>query len=104
MVTIRLARGGANKQPFYSVVVADQRRAPGSRFIERLGFYNPVARGSAEKLRLDVDRIQHWIDLGAQPSPRVTKLVKGYTPVIEAPAPVPAPAAAAAETPAAASE
>ncbi|MCF6322761.1 MAG: 30S ribosomal protein S16 [Gammaproteobacteria bacterium] len=76
MVTIRLARGGAKKRPFYHIVVADSRRARDGRFIERLGFFNPVARGNEEKLRLDNDRLNYWVSQGAQPSDRVAKLVK----------------------------
>jgi len=76
MVRIRLARGGAKKRPFYSIVVADQRRAPGGRFIERVGFYNPRAVGGEEKLRLDRERIEYWVGQGAQPSSRVSQLLK----------------------------
>jgi len=76
MVTIRLARGGAKKRPFYHIVVADSRRARDGRFIERLGFFNPVAQGNEEKLRLDNDRLSYWVSQGAQPSDRVAKLVK----------------------------
>ncbi len=76
MVTIRLARGGAKKRPFYHIVVADSRRARDGRFIERLGFFNPVAQGNEEKLRLDNERLNYWVSQGAQPSERVAKLVK----------------------------
>jgi small subunit ribosomal protein S16 len=76
MVTIRLARGGAKKRPFYQVVVTDSRNARDGRFLEKVGFFNPTAQGQAEKLRLDTDRINHWVDLGAQLSNRVAKLVK----------------------------
>ncbi len=76
MVRIRLARGGAKKRPFYTVVVADQRRAPRGRFIERVGFYNPRAEGREEKLRLDRERIDYWVSQGAQPSSRVSQLLK----------------------------
>jgi small subunit ribosomal protein S16 len=76
MVTIRLARGGAKKRPFYQVVVADSRNARNGRFIERVGFFNPTAQGQAEKLRLDLDRINHWVGQGASLSERVEKLVK----------------------------
>ena len=65
MVTIRLARGGAKKRPFYQVVVTDSRNARDGRFIERVGFYNPLATGNAEELRLDVDRVEHWVAQGA---------------------------------------
>jgi small subunit ribosomal protein S16 len=76
MVTIRLSRSGAKKSPFYHIVVTDSRNAQGGRFIERLGFFNPVATGSEEGLRIDRERVQHWIGLGAQPSERVAKLIK----------------------------
>lgn len=76
MVTIRLARGGSKKRPFYHVVVADVRARRDGRFIERVGFFNPVARGNEERLRLDNDRIQHWIGEGAQTSDRVAALIK----------------------------
>ncbi|MEL0660526.1 MULTISPECIES: 30S ribosomal protein S16 [Psychromonas] len=76
MVTIRLARGGAKKRPFYQVVVTDSRSPRDGRFLEKVGFFNPTAQGQAEKLRLDTDRINHWVGLGAQLSDRVAKLVK----------------------------
>lgn len=76
MVTIRLARGGAKKRPFYSVVVADSRNPRDGRFIERVGFFNPVARGQEERVRIDTGRYQYWISQGAQPSERVAQLVK----------------------------
>lgn len=76
MVVIRLARGGSKKRPFYHLVVADSRMKRDGRFIERLGFFNPVARGSEEALRIDTDRVDHWVGLGAQPSARVAKLLK----------------------------
>ncbi|SEK52522.1 SSU ribosomal protein S16P [Colwellia chukchiensis] len=76
MVTIRLARGGAKKRPFYQVVVADSRNSRDGRFIEKVGFFNPTAKGQAEKLRLDLDRVNHWVANGAAVSDRVAKLVK----------------------------
>jgi small subunit ribosomal protein S16 len=76
MVTIRLARGGAKKRPFYHLTVTDSRRSRDGRFIERLGFFNPVARGQEERLRVDLDRITHWQEQGAQLSDRVAELVK----------------------------
>ncbi|MDQ7050879.1 MAG: 30S ribosomal protein S16 [Enterobacterales bacterium] len=76
MVTIRLARGGSKKRPFYHMVVTDKRNARDGRFIERVGFFNPVAKGQEERLRVDNARIEHWIGLGAQMSDRVKKLVK----------------------------
>nr|WP_314267911.1 30S ribosomal protein S16 [uncultured Moellerella sp.] len=76
MVTIRLARGGAKKRPFYQIVVTDSRNARDGRFIERIGFFNPIASGQAEALRLDLDRVEHWVGLGATISDRVAALVK----------------------------
>ncbi|MGO2131755.1 MAG: 30S ribosomal protein S16 [Halomonas sp.] len=76
MVTIRLARGGAKKRPFYHLTVTDSRKSRDGRFIERLGFFNPVARGQEERLRVDLDRITHWQEQGAQLSDRVSELVK----------------------------
>ncbi len=76
MVTIRLARGGSKNHPFYHIVVADSRRSRDGRYIERLGFFNPFARESEEKLRLDAARIEYWKSVGAQPSDRVAKLIK----------------------------
>lgn len=75
MVVIRLARAGAKKSPFYQVVVADSRKARGGRFIERLGFYNPMARGPETALQLNQERITHWVGRGAQPSDRVSLLL-----------------------------
>jgi small subunit ribosomal protein S16 len=76
MVTIRLARGGSKKRPFYHLTVADSRRARNSRFIERVGFFNPVARGQEERLRIDRDRVEYWVSQGAQISDRVATLIK----------------------------
>lgn len=76
MVTIRLTRSGAKKRPFYGVVVADSRNKRDGRCIERVGFFNPRAQGQEETLRLDLDRIAHWVSQGAQPSERVTKLIE----------------------------
>lgn len=76
MVTIRLSRGGSKKRPFYSILVADQRRSTRGRFIERIGFFNPVANGQEEALRLDADRLEHWVNAGAQMSDRVSQLYK----------------------------
>ncbi|MFO1318520.1 MAG: 30S ribosomal protein S16 [Burkholderiales bacterium] len=78
MVVIRLARGGAKKRPFYNVVVADSREPRDGRFIERVGFYNPVAPEGDMKLRLNVARVTHWVDKGAQPSDTVKRLVKQF--------------------------
>ncbi len=76
MVTIRFARGGSKKRPFYSIVVSDQRRQPRGRFIERVGFFNPMATGQEERLRLDSARVDYWISQGAQPSARVAGILK----------------------------
>lgn len=88
MVVIRLARGGSKKRPFFNIVVADARSRRDGRFIERVGFYNPVASGAAEKLRVSMDRVTHWTGVGAQLSPTVARLV------VEAKAATPAAAAA----------
>ncbi len=76
MVSIRLSRGGSKKRPFYHVTVTDSRNARDGRFIERVGFFNPIARGQEERLRIDNDRIEYWVGQGAQVSDRVKKLVK----------------------------
>ena len=78
MVSIRLSRGGAKKSPFYHIVVTDSRNRRDGRYIERLGFFNPVAKGKDETLRVDLERIEYWIGQGAQPSDRVSDLVKSY--------------------------
>ena len=75
MVTIRLARHGSKKSPFYHITVADSTKARNGRFIERIGFYNPVAKGNAEELRLDLERADYWLSVGAKPSQRVRQLV-----------------------------
>jgi small subunit ribosomal protein S16 len=75
MVVIRLARGGAKKRPFFNIVVADSRERRDGRFIERLGFYNPMAAGGEEPLRLALDRVSYWTGVGAQPSSTVLRLV-----------------------------
>lgn len=75
MVTIRLARHGSKKHPFYHVTVAERSAGRDGRFVERLGFYNPVARGAEEQLRLDVERTDYWISVGARPSDKVKKLL-----------------------------
>ena len=76
MVIIRLARSGAKKNPYYFITVADERRPRDGAFIERLGFFNPMARGHEERLRLDLDKLNEWISKGAQVSDRVKALVK----------------------------
>src|SRR5690606_6601980 len=79
MVVVRLARGGSKKRPFYSVVAADSRNRRDGRFIERLGFYNPLAKEDQESIRLNLDRVEYWRTNGAQVSPAVTRLVKEYS-------------------------
>jgi small subunit ribosomal protein S16 len=76
MVTIRLARAGAKKRPFYHVVATEKSSARDGRFIERLGYYNPNAKGQEPKLTLDLSRVEHWQKNGAQMSERVAYLVK----------------------------
>ena len=76
MVTIRLARGGSKKRPFYHLTVTDSRNARDGSFIERVGFFNPIARGAEERLRVDLDRVTFWQQQGAQVSDRVAELVK----------------------------
>jgi small subunit ribosomal protein S16 len=75
MVVIRLSRGGAKKRPFYNIVVANSQNRRDGRFIERVGFYNPVASGAAEGLRVALDRVAYWTGVGAQMSPTVARLV-----------------------------
>ncbi|GAB6069567.1 30S ribosomal protein S16 [Thiomicrorhabdus hydrogeniphila] len=76
MVVVRLARGGSKKRPFYKLVVADQRFSATGRFIEQVGFYNPIARGQEEKIRVDQARVDYWVAQGAQVSPRVKNVLK----------------------------
>ena len=76
MVVIRLARGGAKGRPFFNIVAADSRNRRDGRFLERVGFYNPVASGQAEMLRVDAARVAYWQEHGAQLSPTVARLVK----------------------------
>ena len=76
MVTIRLSRGGSKKNPFYQIVVADIRAKRDGRYIERLGFYNPNARGGEIPLRIDRERADYWISQGAQPTDRAKQLLK----------------------------
>jgi small subunit ribosomal protein S16 len=78
MVILRLSRGGAKKRPFYNLVATDSRNRRDGRFIERVGFYNPVAAEGEEGLRISLDRVKHWQDSGAQLSPAVARLVKEY--------------------------
>ena len=76
MLTIRLARSGAKKRPFFHVSVADSRMPRDGRFVERVGYYNPIASGQEVRLELDLERIDYWIGQGAQPSDRVLNLLK----------------------------
>ena len=76
MVTIRLARGGSKKRPFYHIVVTDSRSARDGRFIEKVGYFNPIARGQEVRLEMKQDRVEHWVGKGAQTSERVATLVK----------------------------
>jgi small subunit ribosomal protein S16 len=76
MVVIRLSRGGAKARPFYNIVVADKRARRDGRFIERIGFYNPLAKTGEEGLRIAQDRLTHWIGVGATPSDTVARLIK----------------------------
>jgi len=75
MVRIRLARHGSKKKPFYHITVADQRRSRDGRFIERVGYFNPVAKGNAQEYRIEMDRVDYWLSKGAQPTDMVKKLV-----------------------------
>lgn len=121
MVTVRLARHGAKKSPFYHVTVAEKSAKRDGRFIERIGFFNPVASGREEPLRIDLARLDHWLACGAQPSERVRRLAaqlrraqaaetpggvaaQSERPAAEAAAPPPAEAAPAADAPDAAAD
>ncbi|WP_434777065.1 30S ribosomal protein S16 [Neisseria sp. Ec49-e6-T10] len=79
MVVIRLSRGGSKHRPFYNIVVTDSRNRRDGRFIERLGFYNPVANEKVERVRISADRLDHWVKQGAQVSDAVRKVVKQHT-------------------------
>lgn len=78
MVVIRLARGGSKKAPFYQIVATDSRNSRDGRFIEKLGYYNPVARGKATSIELDTERLDYWVQKGAQTSDRVAKVLKAF--------------------------
>lgn len=78
MVVIRLARGGAKKRPFYNIVAADKRRARDGRYIERLGYFNPLAKGQEQRLVLDKEQLAAWVAKGAQLTDRVKTLVKEF--------------------------
>lgn len=79
MVTIRLSRAGTKKRPFYHVVVTDSRKKRDGRFLENLGFFNPIATGKELRLKLDTERMDYWIGKGAQASERVARLLKDYS-------------------------
>ncbi len=78
MLNIRLSRAGSKKRPFYHVTVADARVARDGRYVERVGFFNPIARGAEERSRIDLDRVDYWVRQGAQMSERAAKVVKMY--------------------------
>lgn len=78
MVSIRLSRGGAKKRPFYTVIVTDVRNRRDGRYIERIGFFNPIASGQEQRLTLNQERFDYWVKVGAQPSERVIALAKEY--------------------------
>ena len=83
MVTIRMARGGSKKRPFYSIVVTDSRKPRDSGYIERLGFFNPRATGQEVRLELKRERVEHWLKEGAQVSTRVSTLLKEPVATVE---------------------
>jgi small subunit ribosomal protein S16 len=78
MVSIRLSRAGAKKRPFYHLVVTDSRNRRDGRYIERVGYFNPVGKDHEENLRIDVERVEYWVGQGAQPSDRVASLLKSH--------------------------
>ncbi len=78
MVSIRLARGGAPKRPFYHVVVTDSRKASGGKHLERIGFYNPMATKKEVAFQVDKSRVEYWLYKGAQPTPRVASLISAH--------------------------
>jgi small subunit ribosomal protein S16 len=84
MVSIRLSRAGAKKRPFYHLVVTDSRNRRDGRYIERLGFFNPLGKESEENLRIDLERVDYWLSHGAQPSDRVSSLIKTQRKVVAA--------------------
>jgi small subunit ribosomal protein S16 len=88
MVVIRLSRGGSKARPFFNIVVTDKRTRRDGRFIERVGFYNPVARGGEESIRIEQDRLTYWRGVGAQASPTVERLVQQAAKKAAAPAAV----------------
>ncbi len=78
MVVIRLSRGGAKKRPFYHMVVTDSRKRRDGNYIERIGYFNPVARGQEVRLHVELDKLTHWQNVGAQLSDRVSALIKEH--------------------------
>ena len=78
MVVIRLSRAGAKKRPFYNMVVTDSRKRRDGGYIERIGYFNPVARGQEVRLHLEMDKLSHWQEVGAQVSERVSALIKEF--------------------------
>lgn len=76
MLTVRLSRGGAKKRPFFNVVVTDSRNSRDGRFVERVGYFNPIAKGGEKRLVIDNDKLAHWVNVGAKLSDRVSTLVK----------------------------
>ena len=104
MVGIRLSRHGAKKRPFYHIVVTDRRNKRNGRFIERLGFYNPIATGGEQPLKLALDRVDYWLGQGAQPSERVRQLIRRRRMQGDATAAVPSEAEAVADEAAAEQE
>jgi small subunit ribosomal protein S16 len=84
MVSIRLSRAGAKKRPFYHLVVTDSRNRRDGRYIERLGFFNPVGKENEENIRIDLARVDYWIGQGARPSDRVASLLKAQRKVVSA--------------------
>ena len=76
MVSIRLARGGSKKRPFYSIVASDSRKPRDSGYIERIGYFNPMARGQEVRLKVEQDRVDYWLSQGGQPTDRVKRLLK----------------------------
>ena len=84
MVSIRRSRAGAKKRPFYHLVVTDSRNRRDGRYIERLGFFNPLGKEHEENLRIDVERVDYWIGQGAQPSERVASLLKAHRKAVKA--------------------
>ncbi len=84
MVSIRLSRAGAKKRPFYHLVVTDSRNRRDGRYLERLGFFNPVGKEDEENVRIDLERVDYWLGQGAQPSERVRSLLKAHRKAVTA--------------------